>query len=157
MNKVFHFDTPRESYQCDAAVVWCFDHRFDTGFRTFLKKIGVRHPDSIQVAGGAKCIASPARESDREFIFDQIRASMRLHGTKRVILMVHSDCGGYGGLAAFKGDAKAEAAHHQQELRRAAESLSQSIPGLEITTCFVNFEGVWEPDLSTPSRERRRA
>ena len=146
MRKLFHFDAPRETYHCDAAVVWCFDHRFEMGFTKFLKKIRVRHPDSIQVAGGAKSIASPARESDREFIVDQIRASMRLHGTKRVILMVHSDCGGYGGLAAFKGDVKAEAAHHHEELRCAATHLSQAIPGLEINTYFVDFEGVWEPD-----------
>ncbi len=143
MRKIFQFDSPRESYQCDAAVVGCFDHRFDVGFREFLKKIGVRHPDCIQVAGGAKCIASPARDSDREFIFDQIRTSMRLHGTKRVILMVHSDCGGYGGLAAFKGDTKAEAAHHEQELRGAATRLAEAVPGIEIQTCFVDFDGVW--------------
>lgn len=157
MNKVFHFDIARENYQCDAAVVWCYDHRFDAGFRKFLKKLGVHHSDSIQVAGGAKCIASPARESDREFIFDQIRASMRLHATRRVILMVHSDCGGYGGLAAFKNDPETEAAHHQEELRRAATLLAQAIPGLEIQTCFVNFEGVWEPEDASELHERRRA
>ena len=147
MRKVFHFDAPRETYHCDAAVVWCYDDRFDVPFRKFLKRIGVLRPDSIKVAGGAKCIASPDHETDREFIFDQIRKSIRLHGTKRVILMSHSDCGAYGGLGhAFKGDTKTEAAHHRQELQRAATHLSQAIPGLEINTYFVDFEGVWEPD-----------
>jgi hypothetical protein len=51
----------------------------------------VDHPDPIKIAGGAKCLASPEPESDREFVLDQIRKSMRLHETKRVILMVHSD------------------------------------------------------------------
>ena len=41
MNKVFHFDAPREKYHCDAAIVWCFDNRFELGFRKFLKRIGV--------------------------------------------------------------------------------------------------------------------
>jgi carbonic anhydrase len=147
MRKVFHFDAPRETYHCDAAVVWCYDDRFDVPFRKFLKHIGVLRPDSIKVAGGAKCIASPDQETDREFIFDQIRKSIRLHGTRRVILMSHSDCGAYGGLGnVFKGDTKAEAAHHQQELQRAASHVAQAIPGMEINTYFVDFEGIWEPD-----------
>jgi hypothetical protein len=39
MKKIFHFDAPRERYQCDAAVIWCFDNRFDIGFRKFLKSV----------------------------------------------------------------------------------------------------------------------
>ena len=99
VKKVFHFDAPREKYHCDAAILWCFDNRFELGFRKFLKRIGVVNSDPIKIAGGAKCMASPDHEADREFVLDQIRKSMRLHGTRRVILMVHSDCGAYGGLA----------------------------------------------------------
>lgn len=58
---------------------------------------------SIRVAGGAKCLATPDPESERDFVLEQIPKSIRLHGTDRVVLMVHSDCGAYGGLAAFGG------------------------------------------------------
>ncbi|MGA2980751.1 MAG: carbonic anhydrase [Terriglobales bacterium] len=157
MKKVFHFDAPRGKYQCDAAILWCFDNRFDLGFHKFLKKIGVIHSDPIKIAGGAKCLASPDHESDREFVLEQIRKSMRLHGTKRVILMVHSDCGAYGGLAnGFHGDAKSEALHHQQELQRAAANLSNAIPGLEIQGYFVDFEGIWDAEVVAGSREPKR-
>src|SRR6202047_3283494 len=129
--KVFHFDAPREKYHCDAAILWCFDNRFELGFRKFLKRLGVIYSDPIKIAGGAKCMASPEHESDRQFVLDQIRKSMRLHGTRRVILMLHSDCGAYGGLAGrFGGDARAEAEHHKMELRRAAANLVGAIPGL---------------------------
>ena len=132
MKKVFHFDAPREKYHCDAAIVGCFDHRFGPGFRKFLKRSGILHSDHIQVAGGAKCLASPERDSDREFVLEQIRKSMRLHGTRRVILMLHSDCGAYGGLAeAFAGDARAEREHHQQELRGAASAVAATLSGVE--------------------------
>jgi hypothetical protein len=152
MKKVFHFDAPRERYLCDAAVLWCFDNRFELGFRKFLKSIGVLRSDPIKIAGGAKCLASPGNESDREFVLDQIRTSMRLHGTQRVLLMVHSDCGAYGGLAeGFHGDAQAEALHHMQELHRAAASLSGAIPGLEIQGYFVDFEGIWDAEISSSS------
>src|SRR5690349_11849171 len=145
MRKVFHFDAPREKYHCDAAIVWCFDNRFELGFRKFLKRIGVVNSDPIKIAGGAKCLASPDHESDREFVIEQIRKSMRLHGTRRAILMLHSDCGAYGGLARFGHNAAGERAHHRAELRRAAENLSQAIPGLTVDQYFVDFEGVWSP------------
>jgi carbonic anhydrase len=148
VRKVFHFNAPRERYQCDAAIIWCFDNRFDLGFRKFLKRIGVANSDPIKIAGGAKSLASPDRESDREFVLEQIRKSIRLHGTRRVILMLHSDCGAYGGLAdGFGGDARAEAEHHQEELRRAAAILRNAIPGVEVDEYFVDFEGVWSTEL----------
>ena len=148
MKKVFHFDAPRDKYRCDAAIVWCFDNRFEVGFRKYLKRIGVLNYDPIKIAGGAKCLASPEHETDRQFVLEQIRKSIRLHGTRRVILMLHSDCGAYGGLAGgFRGDTRAEAEHHNRELRLAVENLTQAMPGVEVGAYFVDFEGVWEADL----------
>jgi carbonic anhydrase len=150
MKKVFHFDSPREKYRCDAAILWCFDNRFELGFRKFLKRIGVTNSDPIKVAGGAKCLASPDLETEREFVLEQIRKSMHLHGTRRVILMVHSDCGAYGGLAGgFRGDAKAEASHHQRELALAAANLLKAIPGIEVQGYFVDFEGIWDAEVAS--------
>jgi hypothetical protein len=140
MNKVFHFDAPREKYICDAAVVWCFDNRFQLGFTKYLKRLGIVNSDPIKIAGGAKCLASPDQQTEREFVLEQIRKSIRLHGTRLVILLVHSDCGAYGGLTAFGGDARLEAQHHETELRRAAECLQQAIPGIEVQAYFVDFE-----------------
>jgi hypothetical protein len=149
VKKVFHFDAPREKYHCDAAILWCFDNRFELGFRKFLKRIGVAYSDPIKIAGGAKCLASPDLESERQFVLDQIRKSIRLHGTRRVILMVHSDCGAYGGLAgAFRGDAKAEAIHHERELQLAAANLRAAIPGIEVQGYFVDFEGIWDVEVN---------
>jgi len=148
MKKVFHFDAPREKYHCDAAILWCFDNRFELGFRKFLKRIGVINSDPIKIAGGAKVLASPDHESDREFVFEQIRKSIRLHGTTRAILMLHSDCGAYGGLdGAFRGDATAEAKHHHRELQRAAANLKAAIPEIEVEGYFVDFEGIWDAEV----------
>ncbi len=146
MEKVFHFEAPRARYDCDAAIIWCFDSRFELGFRKFLRRIGVVNSDPIKIAGGAKCLASPEREADREFVLDQIRKSIRLHNTRRVILMVHSDCGAYGGLEAFGGDEPAEAEHHRRELARASATLRAEMPDMAVACYFMNFEGVWAVD-----------
>ncbi|HLY20558.1 MAG TPA: carbonic anhydrase [Bryobacteraceae bacterium] len=149
MKKVFHFDAPRDKYRCDAAVVWCFDDRFHLGFTKFLKRLGIGNADPIKVAGGAKCLSSPEHETDREFVLGQIRTSMRLHDTKLAILMAHSDCGAYGGLAgAFGGDARREARELEGELQRAAECLRNAIPGVGVQAYFADFEGIWEVELA---------
>ncbi len=148
MRKIFHFASPRERYTADAAVVWCFDHRFDLVLHKLLKKIGVERFDPILVAGGAKNLASPPTENDRRFVLEQIRSSMRLHGTKNVILMLHSDCGAYGGLPAFDNNIEREAENHRQEMHKAVACLKAEIPELEVRSFFVDFEGVWEADIT---------
>ena len=58
MKKVFHFDAPREKYHCDAAILSCFDNRFELGFRKFLKRIAL----SIQIPSrsqGAQSVWRP--------------------------------------------------------------------------------------------------
>jgi len=63
--------------------------------------------------------------------------------------MLHSDCGAYGGLeGGFRGNARLEAQHHEEELRRAAEHLQKTIPGIGVQAYFVDFEGVWTVELT---------
>jgi carbonic anhydrase-like protein len=147
MRKVFHFDAPREQYTADAAVVMCFDLRFNLSVHKFLKKIGAPNYDLIKVAGGAKCLASPENEAEREFVLAQIRKSIQLHRTPRVILTVHSDCGAYEAIKPFHGFEGGEAAHHEMELQAAATMLHKEIPGVKVEGYFVDFEGVWQVDV----------
>jgi carbonic anhydrase len=144
MRKVFHFDSPAGPYVADAAVLCCFDHRISTAVRKFLKKQGVEHADMITVAGGAKTLASPRNDFEQDFILEQVRMSVHLHQTKRVLVMTHSDCGTYGGLEHFKGDRQAEAEHHRSELLRAGELLTAEFPGISVEPYFVKFDGIWE-------------
>lgn len=142
MQKVFHFDSPPEQYVADAAVLCCFDQRIRLATHKFLQRQGILRPDMIVVAGGARTLASPRNDFERDFILEQVRMSIRLHRTQRMFLMSHSDCATYGGLAAFEGDQGREASHHQQELQRAAELVRANFPELAVTCFFVNFDGV---------------
>jgi len=154
MQKVFHFDSPRARYMCDAAIVWCFDNRFEVLLRKLVKRLGIEYYDPIRIAGGTKYLASPDDERDREFVLNQIRISMRLHQTRNVILMLHSDCGAYGGLAAFGDDAAKEAGHHRDELQKATSYLLSQIPELTVTPYFVDFDGVWGFDAEGAGKEQ---
>lgn len=150
MRKVFDCGAPRANYQSDAAVVWCFDSRFQGGFSDYLEARELRNLDIIKIAGGAKSLSSPEREEDREFLVRQIRTSIRLHQTPRVFLTAHSDCGAYGGLAAFGNDAKAEAKRQESELTKAVQVLQTAIPDIEIEAYFLDFEGVWQVTSERP-------
>jgi len=144
MRKIFHFESPAAPYVADAAVLCCFDHRIGTAVRKFLKKQGIERADMIIVAGGAKTLASPRNDFEQDFILEQVRLSIRLHQTKRVLVMSHSDCATYGGLAHFKGDREAEALHHGGELLRAAKLLTANFPGISVEPYFVDFDGISE-------------
>ena len=144
MQKVFHFDSDSAPYVADAAVLCCFDFRINLATQKFLKKAGILRPDWVIVAGGAKTLASPRNDFEQDFILEQIRMSIRLHQTKRVLLTCHSDCATYGGLAAYGGDRIAEQDHHVRELLRAADLVRTTFPEVEVACYFINFEGVWD-------------
>src|SRR5580704_6656494 len=144
MRKIFHFDSPAAPYTADAAVLTCFDHRINTAVRKFLKKQGIERVDMIVVAGGAKTLASPRNDFEQDFILEQVRMSIRLHQTKRVMVMSHSDCATYGGLPYFNGDRDAEAEHHRVELLRARDLLTASFEHISVEPYFVKFDGIWE-------------
>jgi carbonic anhydrase len=139
--KVLDFNSPKDHYEADACIVWCFDDRFFKLLKAFGKQEGFNRIDLVKCAGGAKALASEGGV-DRDFLVSQIAASIRLHGTKRVILMVHVDCGGYGGSKAFNNDHAAEFEHHADELARASEFLSQAFPGIALESYVADFDGL---------------
>jgi carbonic anhydrase len=147
VQKVFHFDSPPEPYVADAAVLCCFDERIRMAVNKFMRRRGIVRPDMIVVAGGAKTLASPRNDFERDFILEQVRLSIELHAARQVWLMSHSDCATYGGLAAFKGDRNAESAHHRNELQRAAELVQSKFPDAEVSCFFVTFEGIWQSEI----------
>jgi len=139
---IFRFESDAQAYVADAAVLCCFDQRIRMVVDKFLKRRGILRPDMIVIAGGAKTLASPRNDFERDFILEQIRMSILLHKTKRLFLTSHSDCATYGGLAAFGGDRERELSHHQRELERAAEFVVARFTEHRVETFFVTFKGV---------------
>ena len=148
MDKVFHFDSDAAQYTADAVVLCCFDERLRGAVQKFLRRRGIPPPDMIVVAGGPKTLASPRNHLERDFVLEQIRLSIKLHSASLVLLISHSDCATYGGLAAFNGEAQREMEHHEHEIRRAAAVVRASFPAVMVDGFFVSFDGVFPVDDS---------
>jgi len=146
----------KEHYAAKACIVWCFDNRFRNALFEFAKSQNLEPYDLVMVAGGAKSLASPNNESDRDYVLSQIETSLKLHRAGKIVLMTHSDCGAYGGLKSFGNDPKTEFEKHGTELS-AAQNIVQKflaandlpigqagLPRVPVEMIFVDFETVWE-------------
>ena len=142
MDYIFRHSSNLDHYTAEAFVVRCFDDRFWKTFKNFLKEQRYKRIDPESVAGGAKVLASPEKESDRDFMLREIEKSIRLHHTKRVVLFTHADCGAYGGLARFGGNAEEQFAFHQTELAKAKAAVREKFTDIEIEMYFIDAEGI---------------
>ena len=143
-HRILHYRSPKHHYKAEVCIVWCFDHRFKEILEKYLKHKKIRYPDEVKGAGGAKALASDKNKNQKKYIFDQIKTSIRLHHTPKIILMTHSDCGGYGGLRAFKNDPKKEMQKHGADLKKAKSFLKEKLSGsIQIETLFADFNGLW--------------
>ena len=140
MEKLFHFDCPREVYRADACVISCFDFRFDLAVRKFLKRRGIATYDHVKIPGSVKAIAAPDRDSDRDLVLSMVRTSLRLHRAGRLLLFGHNDCGGYPGAPA-----EAIAA----DVAKAAAYFTNTEPALAVESFFCDFDGIYEVARAT--------
>lgn len=121
-------------YSGATTIVWCFDNRTTQALQEFVSALGIKDTyDSIILGGSIKSIASPAQESDRSFALDQIKTSVQLHHSTKVILMAHDNCGGYGGV---KGKE-----FYLAELEKARNVVKTALPDIPVEMVFVGFDG----------------
>ena len=138
MKKIVSHDTPKDHYVADACIAWCFDDRFSGLLAEFAKDL--KNYDLVKVAGGAKALAG-GPSPERDFVLGQVKTSVRLHGTKKIVLMLHRDCGGYGGSKQFAGS-DAEKAFFTDQLDRARRFVRREFPGLAVEAVFADFDGL---------------
>jgi hypothetical protein len=154
MDDFVPFESLKDHYTAAACIFWCYDARFGKLFDAFLAARGlskdVAKVDEVKGAGGAQALAlgagdeaNGANSPDREVAASQLRKSIALHKTERVILMLHMDCGGYGGSKAFNNDHRAEWDHHVAELAKAASFVRATFPEIKETESWIaDFDGI---------------
>lgn len=144
MKKITDFDSKKEHYRAQACVVWCLDDRFSKALNEFVKNQGWQNYDLIKLAGGAKNLASPEKEADRDFVLRQIECSLRLHHTKEIVLMNHLDCGAYGGSKNFESE-QTEKDFLIADLQKAQKFLANHLSSQKpIDLVLADFIGIWQ-------------
>lgn len=132
---------------CDTLVFNCIDYRFAFANQEFLNDtLGLKdNYDHISIPGSIYNLVNP---DTREIVFSKITSSVNFHLIKRVIIIAHKDCGGYGGSSAF-GSKVAEEEYLSGDLRKAREMLIEKYPTLqvelyleELTRENVHFEKI---------------
>jgi carbonic anhydrase len=116
------------SHTCSHALVRCIDFRLGPAIRDYLNENDLYgNTDIISLAGAAKDIA----QTDDSFAEGQVSLSNKLHETNTVILMNHTDCGGYGGSAAFSSK-EDERTKHIEDMNAAKTKINATHPNLNV-------------------------
>ena len=128
------------SHTCKSLVLHCIDFRLGEPIKKFLESEQyLGDCDIVSIAGAAKNIAAPASPAEAEFVLKQIEISNRLHHIETVMLINHTDCGAYGGKAAF---ASAETEHdaHVSDMQKAKEIIMQKYPNLKVELALAHID-----------------
>lgn len=133
----FVFDDLTDSmpHTCSNALVRCMDFRLGSAVRDYMKENDLYDDtDIIAVAGAAKDIA----QEDGSYVEDQVNLSKKLHNIGTIILMNHTDCGGYGGRDTF-ASREAEHAKHISDLQQAKAKLKAQFPDVKIKLLLADI------------------
>jgi len=108
------------------------DFRLTDAINKWLEEKGIMNDcDMISVAGIAKAIAVDPQSADAQFILKQIELSIKLHNTKTLYIMHHTDCGAYGGHKAF-ANLEEEKAKYMVDMEKARNTIKSIVSDLEV-------------------------
>jgi carbonic anhydrase len=128
-------------HSCTAFVLHCMDFRLQKAIHSYLDEKGVLGDcDIVAVAGAAKGIVEPAKPAEKEYLLTQLELSIKLHGTKVVYLMNHTDCGAYGGAMAFDTQEE-EAEHHFAHMEKAAAVIREKHSDIVVKNVLIRVDG----------------
>jgi len=125
----------KNDHHVELAVLACIDPRFREFDQQAIEEgLGVKNFDLFRWPG----VTKPLLNSQDFFeLFCQAitKVSIGLHHIKKLMLLCHWDCGGYGGSCAF-GSCQEEEAKYQVDLLAAKESLQKRFPELELAMAY---------------------
>lgn len=115
---------------CDTLVITCIDYRFAVENQGFINEtLGLKdNYDHISIPGSILNLINPETS---DLVLSKFALSVRIHLVKRIVIISHKDCGGYGGSAAF-GSELAEYETLCSDLRKARDLFLEKYPTLEV-------------------------
>lgn len=125
------------SHTCRSLLFHCIDFRLQKDIKRFMeeqKMLG--NADIVSLAGAAKNFLDT---NTRTIALRQLEISKTLHWMTEMHLMNHTDCGAYGGKAAFQGP-EAEHRKHAEDLAAAAQIIHETFPDLTVIKWIARLE-----------------
>ncbi|NOZ02715.1 MAG: hypothetical protein GXP54_12620 [Deltaproteobacteria bacterium] len=121
----------RPCHDCHALLVTCMDWRLHPQVEDHFSAMLDGPFDLVAVGGGSKSFAEHDESGVGAYLLGCVDVSSRLHRITRVLLVNHTDCGAYGGHAAFES-LEAELERHRNDLEKAAALIAGRFPDLMI-------------------------
>lgn len=137
----FAFAAPKNY---EAMVLSCIDPRTQEGVRrAMLKRRLIGKYSQIVIAGASIGVVAPAFQGWHKTFWDNLDASVQLHGIKRVIAIDHRDCGAakiaYGEERYKSRDD--QTAIHRTSLAEFRKQCKDKQPKLGIETGLISLDG----------------
>jgi hypothetical protein len=128
------------AHTCSSLILHCIDFRFGSAIKQWMHEQEILDDcDMVAAAGAAKQIVDPVEFSCSKFMLDQIGISVRLHETKRIILMNHMDCGAYGGHDTFVS-LDEEEAKYINDMRKAKAMVVDRFPDVVVELWLADID-----------------
>jgi carbonic anhydrase len=121
--------------RCETLVIACVDFRFRKHMCELLSYAGYRDFDILTLPGAAKSVSDPVY---RESLFQAIETVVRVHETRKIVIVDHMDCAACGGSEAFD-NAEAEEAFHARQLNAAHETLKSRFSSLDVEMAYLDW------------------
>lgn len=130
-------DTLRQ-HHAEAVVLSCIDFRFTPFLRDIIERtLGISQFDLIQLAGGAKNLASPDSDARAAVVLEDLSLALRAHDTSIIVLVNHQQCGKYAEAGKRFNNLSEERAFHAEELTKAAYRIRREFPNIAIRGGFL--------------------
>ncbi len=137
-------NTPAQPSKADAFLVSCIDPRL-TDDTTFLQAALGRTDrySEMRIAGAALAAVDTARPAWGTALWENLDASIALHGVRKVIFINHRDCGAMNLWAGrnLQDDPAEELRIHGDVLREAAARVRQRHPNLLVEIKLMDLDG----------------
>ncbi|MCF6148641.1 MAG: hypothetical protein E3K37_08275 [Candidatus Kuenenia sp.] len=106
-----------KKHWCNTMVINCSDFRFARAAQELInEKLGFKGDyDYFSIPGS---IRNMLNKETRKLVMDTFGISVRLHHVKRIVIIAHEDCIGYGGEEAFSD--------HEEEYNRIVQDMKKA-------------------------------
>ena len=126
-------------HKCKSIVFKCMDFRLTKETNRFFEENNlIGNCDIVSLAGSSKSLAD-GKEEIKNLLLKQIKASKDLHCSTEVILIHHSDCGGYKSSYCFTSEEE-EKNTQIEDMNNVEKLIKENFPEMEVKKVWAQMK-----------------